>query len=117
MNGTKVRPVACTRPTGRAAAIAAIFKSLPARTCSCSWLAAFAAKPACSLLNRAALALPRLSMRNKISGVAGVEWLAFAVMMSTPWNQKGTRSGSLGFMGYGSFDSGSEPWPSRLSTR
>src|SRR4029077_17592246 len=34
---------------------------------------------------------------------------------STPWNQKGTRSGSLGFTGYGSFDSGSERWPSRFA--
>src|SRR4029077_7464268 len=110
MNGTKVRPVAWTRPTGSSAVRSAIFGSLLARTCSCNWVAALMARSACSLPNRAALGLPRLSMPNKTSGVeqvvAGVEWLAFAVMISTPWNQKGTRSGSLGFTDYGSFDSG-----------
>ena len=64
---------------------------------------ALMARSACSFPNRAALGLPRLSTPNKTSGVeqvvAGVEGFAFAVMISTPWNQKGTRSGSLGFMG------------------
>jgi MFS family permease len=89
-------------------------------TCSCNWLAALTARSACSLPNRAPFDLPRLSRPNKTSGAGPVlvgEWLAFAVMIGTPWNQKGTRSGSLGFTGYGSFDSGSERWPSRLSTQ
>jgi hypothetical protein len=44
-------------------------------------------------------------MPNKTSGegqlLSWVEWFAFAVMMTSPWNQKGTRSGVPGFMGYG----------------
>src|ERR1700751_3615530 len=99
MNGTNVRPVACTRPTGKRAAMSAILGSLLASTCSCSWLAAFMARPACSLPKRAALALPRLSRPNSTSGVTGVEWLAFAVMIGTPWNQQGTGLGVPGFHG------------------
>ena len=72
MNGTKVRPVACTRPTGNRAAISATLGWLPATTCSANWLAALTAKPACSFLKRAALGLPRLSMPNKTSGVEQV---------------------------------------------
>ena len=90
MNGTNVRPVACTRPTGKRAAISASSGSWQARTCSASWLAALMARSACFLPNRAPFDLPRLSRPNKTSGagpiLVGVEWLLFAVMISTPWN-------------------------------